>query len=52
MLREKAIHGWTVIYGDECGNPVEIPANKALIEFVRRYGTRISKHATAAYYPY
>lgn len=47
MLREKALHGWVVIYGDEGGNPVEMPANKALNEFVERYGTRIPHHSEA-----
>lgn len=41
MLREKALHGWVVIYGDEGGNPVEMPANRALNEFIECYGTRI-----------
>ncbi|MCM1521365.1 MAG: hypothetical protein NC039_01775 [Muribaculaceae bacterium] len=37
MLRDKALHGDTVIYCDRQGDPIIVPATQALEDFQARY---------------
>lgn len=37
MLREKALHGDTVIYCNRQGDPIVVPADEALASFIAQF---------------